>query len=65
MSDITKIFSTKFSTGKNTFDPKFSSNTQKFDSNLRPNCNDDKDIWYDEIIFYDGGDEEGWLKQDT
>lgn len=55
-----KSFKVQFSSSKQSFKPKFSQKLIEFKPKVEPKAKSIEDIYYDEVVFYDGGGVEGY-----
>ncbi len=53
-------FKVQFNSSKQTFKPKFSQKGTKIKPEVEPKAKSIEDIYYDEVVFYDGGEVEGY-----
>lgn len=54
-----KTFDPKFSISSTLFNSKFSSSQMSIKPNINTSSSKEE---YEDVVFYDGGDETGWLK---
>lgn len=55
-----KSFSVKFNSKNNNFKPKFQKEETSFNPTVAPQTESPEEVYYDEIVFYDGGGVEGY-----
>lgn len=53
-------FKVQFNSSNQTFKPKFSQKGMKIKPEVEPKAKSIEDIYYDEVVFYDGGEVEGY-----
>lgn len=55
-----KSFKVQFNSSKQSFKPKFSQKPIESKPKVEPKAESIEDIYYDEVVFYDGGGVEGY-----
>lgn len=54
-------FKVQFNSSKQTFKPSFSQKTTETKPKVEPKAESVEEVYYDEIVFYDGGGVEGYV----
>lgn len=57
-----KGFKVQFS-ATNNFKPKFSKEEKDFKPKVVPQADSPEEVYYDEVVYYDGGGVDGWLQE--
>lgn len=60
MSKKNNSFSVKFNAQSQSFTPVFTKQISNFNTDVKPKVNSTEEIYYDEIVIYDGGGVEGY-----
>ena len=60
MTNINNSFVVKVNNKSQTFNPKFSKIDKQISPKVSPKANSVEEIYYDEIVIYDGGGVEGY-----